>query len=232
MHRVLGVHPRIGCDRLALIRFSYVGFDTALHDDGEIVVMDAAARQVRRIFETLRNMRFPIAKARLLNIYNGDDDASMADNNTSAFNDRPISPGGTISLHAYGLAIDVNPVQNPVVERSGARLTFRPAEGVKFANRSNDRPGKDFRSGMTEMIIDVFADNGFLIWGGYWDEPIDYQHFQVGRKTAEHLASVSPTEAAEIFDRMVASYHACRRSLMRKGESSRTPCLSTADLSP
>jgi len=155
----------VGCERLRLVQFGYVDFDGRMRHDGEIVVMDAAAKSVLNIFVSLRRIRFPIAKARLMNEYNGSDDASMADNNTSAFNVRGIVGGSTISLHAYGLAVDINPVQNPFATKSGATWTFSPPTGAANANRLNNRPGKPNRSGMAEAVIDIFADNGFLIWG-------------------------------------------------------------------
>src|SRR5262249_50140744 len=73
--------------------------------------------------------------------------------------------------------------------------------------------------------IDMFADNGFLIWGGYWDNPIDYQHFQVARKTAERLAHTTPAEAEAIFNRMVERYRACMRDQPDKGSAGRTACI-------
>jgi len=229
LHHVLGSNPPVGCDRLRLVRFAYVGFDQQAHADGEIVVMDAAAPHVLRIFATLRELQFPIAKARLMNHYDGDDDASMRDNNTSAFNDRNIANGNLVSLHAYGLAIDINPVQNPYLVRSNGALTIAPAAGADYANRLDDRPWKSARPGMAENVIDVFVDNGFLIWGGYWDNPIDYQHFQVGRKMAERLASSSPTEAAAILNDVVKHYRDCRRPLSGKPGLGRTQCIMQAD---
>jgi len=164
LHHVLIPKGPIGCERLRLIKFGYIGFDGQAHEDGEIVVLDAVADYVLQIFVELRKTSFPVAKAKLMNAYDGDDEASMADNNTSAFNVREIAGGGPISLHAYGLAIDLNPVQNPYAKRSGAILTFSPKSGADYANRLNDRPGKPFRRGMAEAVINIFADNGFLIW--------------------------------------------------------------------
>jgi hypothetical protein len=225
LHHVLGAEAPVGCERLKLVRFRYIDFEGGFHDDGEIVVMDAAAVRVLRIFTALYNMHFPIAKARLMNNYDGNDDASMADNNTSAFNDREIAGGGSISLHAYGLAIDINPIQNPYAKRSGETLIFSPPSGISNANRLNDRPDKPIRSGMAEAIIDVFARNGFLIWGGYWDDPIDYQHFQVSRSLAEQLARVSPAAARAAFEGHVERYRTCRRSTGRRTASTRSKCV-------
>jgi hypothetical protein len=228
VHHVLSPHPHVGCDRLRLVKFAYIDFDGRLHADGEVVVMDAAAKYVLRIFNSLRGRHFPIAKAVLMDRYDGNDNASMDDNNTSAFNDREIASGGLPSLHAYGLAIDLNPVQNPYVTRSGATLTFSPASGVEYANRLDDRPGKKRREGMAESVIETFAENGFLIWGGYWDNPIDYQHFQVERKFAERLAQLTPAQAEATFDKLVEAYRRCRRA-ERETAHDRARCVSAAD---
>jgi hypothetical protein len=198
-HNVIRAGAPVGCARLKLINFSYLGFDGSVHADGEIMVMDAAAENVLRIFTRLRDMRFPIAKARLINHYDGDDDASIADNNTSAFNSRNVAGTNTLSLHAYGLAIDINPVQNPYVERAEGTLKFSPPAGAAYANRAN---GKDPHLGFAESIIDVFADEGFVIWGGFWKNP-DYQHFQVSRSLAQQLARVSPAQARDLFAQQV-----------------------------
>jgi D-alanyl-D-alanine carboxypeptidase len=211
-HHVLGSAPKIGCERLRSVKFSYFGFDDKIHDGGEMVVMDAAATHVLHIFQRLKAMRFPISRARPMNDYDGNDDASTRDNNSSAFNDRNVAGGNSISLHAYGLAIDLNPVQNPYLTRSGGTSRIDPAAGADFINRMHYRPSQRLRSGMAEAVIRVFADDGFLIWGGYWQEPIDYQHFQTGRKLAERLASLSPSEATKSFDRVVDRFQACQRN--------------------
>lgn len=230
VRHVLNPGAPVGCKRLKLINFTYVDFDGRGHDDGQIVVMDAAAKHVLEIFTTLRNMHFPIARARLMNSYDGNDDASMVDNNTSAFNVREIAGGGSISLHAYGLAIDINPIQNPSAKRSGPTLTFSPQSGADFANRLNDRPGKTPRAGMAEAIIDVFADNGFLTWGGYWDNPIDYQHFQVSRTLATELARLAPAQAEAVFNTVLERYRTCRRSSGDGAKSSRSKCIIDVDI--
>lgn len=213
LHHVLTAPSVVGCERLKLIKFSYVAFDGSLHLDGEMVVMDVAAKNVVNIFGTLREMQFPIAKAKLMDMYDGNDDASMADNNTSTFNSREITGGGAVSLHAYGLAIDINPIQNPYVKHSGVKLTFSPPSGVEYANRLASRPG------MAEAVIEVFANNGFSIWGGYWEDPIDYQHFQVGRGLAEQLAKLAPVQAQAAFDNYVERYRTCRQ------KSARSDCI-------
>jgi hypothetical protein len=212
-HKTLTGHGPVGCERLASVKFSYFGFDGRVHDDGEMIVLDAVAAHVGRIFDRLLQLRFPLAKAQPVNRYDGDDDASMADNNTSAFNDRVVSGGTSLSMHAYGLAIDLNPVQNPFLEGTGASRHVSPDVGKAYLNRAELRPG------MAEQVVDVFADNGFLIWGGDWHDPIDYQHFQLARDMAEQLARSSSAAAREIFEKRTEEYRRCRQ-----GGKTRTAC--------
>jgi D-alanyl-D-alanine carboxypeptidase-like protein len=212
---VLRPQGSVSCDRLRLVQFSYIDFKGNFHDNGALVVLDAVADSVVNIFASLRKLGFPIRKGELLNRYGGDDNASMADDNTSSFNDRVISNGSSRSLHAYGVAIDINPVENPFIAITDEKVTVSPPTGTEFLNRLNDRPFRDRRPGMAEAVVDIFANNGFLIWGGYWDNPIDYQHFDVGRNWAERLVALSPAEAKASFIRMVGSYRDCRRSMGR-----------------
>ena len=223
LHNVMKPESPVGCERLRLITFPYVGLDGRTHNDGQIVVLDAVAEYVLQIFLKLRDMRFPIAKARLMNHYEGNDSASTADNNTSSFNARKAVGSSSFSMHAYGLAIDLNPVQNPFATRSGSTLTFRPAPGIEFANRFIDRPGKNARGGMAESAIDVFADHGFVGWGGYWDNPIDYQHFEVSRNLVQQLASLPFAQAQALFKQYVERYRACRRTAAQ--DSQRSKCI-------
>jgi D-alanyl-D-alanine carboxypeptidase len=187
-HRVMSANARVGCERLALVRFSYAGFDGRDHDDGELVVLDVLADRVLTIFRELRARRFPLGQARLMNAYDGDDDASMDANNTSAYNDRNVIGMNSISMHAYGAAIDVNPVQNPYVERVNGAIRVAPKAAAEYLAR------KPLRPGMAESIVSVFAAHGFTVWGGRWRNP-DYQHFQIERALAEKLVRLPADRA-------------------------------------
>ncbi|WP_395825686.1 M15 family metallopeptidase [Collimonas sp.] len=205
--RVLQPGAPVNCQQLQVVRFRYVDFDGKRHDDGEIMVMAAVAPQVQAIFQELFKRRFPLARARLMEHYQGNDEASMADNNTSAFNDRPITGGKAISLHAYGLAIDLNPLQNPyVLPDAQGRPTYSPAAGKAFGQRTAQRQGS------SEQVVEIFARHGFVIWGGDWKKPIDYQHFQVSRKLAERMAQLPAAAARRLFEDSIAAYHACRNA--------------------
>ena len=129
------------------------------------------------VFEELLKIKFPIKKISLIDNYNGDDQLSMSDNNSSCFNYRKITNSKIISMHSYGLAIDINPVQNPYIFDSKVEnmLEIWPDEGKLYLNRTNRR------AGMVEPIVTLFAYYGFTVWGGSWNEPLDYHHFQIDR---------------------------------------------------
>ena len=155
---------------LRLLRLTYVGFDEAIHS-GELVVHASRARAVLGVFEELFETRFPIERMELVDVYDGDDDRSMAANNTSAFNCRPSTrASGTWSQHAYGLAIDINPLQNPYIARSGR---VEPPEGSAFADRSQAARGLIRRD---DVVVRAFERIGWS-WGGDWSLAKDYQHF-------------------------------------------------------
>lgn len=186
----------VAIERLSLVRCSYIDFRGKIHTDGEIVVLDAVAESVSRIFSTLLELRFPIAKMRSVHTYNGDDDVSMADNNTSCFNFRPIEGTAITSIHSYGLSIDLNPLQNPFVvfNETDGTAQIHPKAGWEFLNRHNRKLG------MVEEVVELFAENGFFVWGGRWTTPIDYHHFQTPRGLAELLARTSTADAKMIFE--------------------------------
>jgi D-alanyl-D-alanine carboxypeptidase len=216
--KVLNPGAPVGCERLQLVRFNYLGFDGATRDDGELVVLDAVADHVLSIFVALRGRSFPIASAHLMNRYRGDDDASMARNNTSAFNVRRVEGSNAMSLHAYGLAIDINPIQNPYVERGARGIEVSPPAGNGYVTRRNQRPGT------AEAVVDLFAHHGFAQWGGYWPRGIDYQHFQVGRRLAGLLVTLSHPKARATFEQHVERVRACIQAARQRGERTSRAC--------
>jgi len=157
----------VGPSQLRLLRLSYWGFDGSAHA-GSLVVRDRVARDVVAVFRRLYAARFPIRRLRKVDAYRGSDDASMAADNTSAFNCRFVPGTRRWSQHAYGEAIDVNPVENPYLQ--GARV--RPPAGRRFLDRSRARPGMAVAGG---ALVRAFAAVGWQ-WGGRWATP-DYQHF-------------------------------------------------------
>jgi hypothetical protein len=108
--------------------------------------------------------------------YGGSDEASMAANNTSAFNCRTVSDTARLSRHAYGTAIDVNPLWNPWVKPHPDHpdgLKVDPPSGRPWADRTRTDPGL-FHAG--SPAVRAFTDAGW-IWGGTWQSAKDYQHF-------------------------------------------------------
>lgn len=213
---VFGANSPVPIDRLKLLKVKHFGFDNRVHD-GEIVVLDACSGQVRDIFKELYEMKFPLEKVELMTHYNGSDSLSMAHNNTSGHNLRQITGGERMSLHAYGTAIDINPVNNPFIdipcEGGMGMFRFQPIEGMKFANRMENRLGKKNRAGMAEEVIHVFARNGFYWWGGYWNCPIDYQHFQISRSITELLVAMESDEATQFFQTVQDYYNKHERPI-------------------
>lgn len=175
-------------------------------------MLDAVAEQVKELFSTLIKKSFPINKSLLMENYQGDDKAAMDDNNTSAFNGRPITGGTSWSKHAYGVAIDINPLQNPYISfnDNGTAKILPTASTESFINRNNSRPGKEQRLGMAEEVVDIFAQHGFLIWGGDWNSPIDYQHFEIGSRGFINTLIKQPPDTARLtFNRYAQNYRNC-----------------------
>ncbi|MGI4775714.1 MAG: M15 family metallopeptidase [Janthinobacterium lividum] len=172
-------------EQLRLIKIEHYDFE-GQRKIGTIVIHHKMADSAIDIFKKLLDLEFPIAKMTLIDNYNGDDELSMEDNNSSCFNCRKIANSSELSVHSYGLAIDINPLQNPyiVIDHNNYSIDVYPREGVNFLNRNNQRPG------MVESVVDVFKKHGFDIWGGHWNNPIDYHHFQVSRELAKKMSSL------------------------------------------
>jgi hypothetical protein len=165
-----GVSWREGCpvhlDDLALLEIAH--WDMAGgRARGELVVAARVADDVLGAFGRLYDLRFPIERMRRVDHYDADDDRSMADNNTSAFNCRPVAGTSRFSQHSYGTAIDINPVQNPYVR--GERVA--PPAGRDYLDRSEVRPGML----VPGPAVRAFKDLGWG-WGGDWRSAKDYQH--------------------------------------------------------
>jgi hypothetical protein len=168
---------RAGCPvplaRLRYLTVSHVRFDGTTAT-GELVVHEDHARALVGVFRTLYDAEWPIRRMRLVDDYEGDDDRSMAADNTSAYNCRPVAGTDRWSNHASGLAIDLNPVENPYVTGS----SFVPAEGAPFV-RIDRSAGADVPPGVIrddDVVVRAFARIGWE-WGGHWSSAKDYQHF-------------------------------------------------------
>lgn len=158
---------------LRYVHVRHMGFDGEAKD-GELVVNKAIADDVLAIFEELYKADYPIEKVHLVDEYDADDEASMSDNNSSAFNFRFISHTTRISKHGLGMAVDINTRYNPYVKTVDGKLSIEPANGADYVDRSKDFPHKIDHE---DLCYKLFKEHGFT-WGGDWTHSKDYQHFE------------------------------------------------------
>ena len=167
-----GVSWRPGCPvhlrNLRLLRLSHWRFDGKTRV-GRLIVHADVAREMVDVFRALYRARFPIRRLVPVDAYGASDFRSIEADNTSAFNCRTVEGTSRWSEHAYGRAIDVNPIENPYV--SGGR-TSHPAS-VPYLDRSRRRPGTAHEGGALVRAFDAIGWG----WGGRWTSVKDYQHF-------------------------------------------------------
>ncbi|WP_133136696.1 M15 family metallopeptidase [Legionella rowbothamii] len=157
-------------EQLAYIQLSYWGFDNKTHT-GKLIVNQELADEVVAIFKELYLHHFPIQSMELMDTFYGDDAASMAANNTSAFNCRGVTGRvGEYSQHSYGRAIDINPLINPYVNGN----LVLPPEGAIYAGRTESIPGQIVKD---DIVYQTFVKHGWD-WAGDWFDLQDYQHFE------------------------------------------------------
>jgi len=142
---------------------------------GELIVNRQIAEDILNIMYELYINDYPIERMVLIDEYNGDDEASMEANNTSAFNYRTIANSSSLSRHSLGMAIDINPKYNPyVVPKSNGTIYISPASGADYVDRTKDF---SYKLSANDLCVKLFAQHGFT-WGGYWNSVKDYQHFE------------------------------------------------------
>lgn len=157
---------------LRYVRVLHVGFDGMTHI-GELVVNKKIAADMIDIFAELYRAGYKIEKMHLVDDYGGDDNLSMADNNTSSFNFRRVVGSKTLSRHATGMAIDINPLYNPwIYELDGVPITDPPG-GAPYIDRTVDC---EYIIDHDDLCYQLLIGHGFT-WGGDWATSMDYQHF-------------------------------------------------------
>lgn len=139
---------------------------------GEMICNRKIAPDLLKVFRALYESKYPIESVRLIDDFNGDDVASMSANNTSCFNYRKTSGGSKLSKHAWGMAVDINPLYNPYVKKSAGQVL--PPEGKPYLNRDSVFL---YKIDKNDMAYKEFTKRGFK-WGGSWRTLKDYQHFQ------------------------------------------------------
>ena len=172
-----------GCSfkALASIRWDDLRYLQVLHRDadgnaivGEMVCNSRIAEDLMEIFRSLFMAGYPIERMRLVDVYGGDDEASMRDNNTSCFNQRQITAGGMLSRHSFGMAVDINPRYNPYYQVKNGQTIIEPAGSEEFVDREGQSP---YQIKKGDLCYRLFRQHGFH-WGGDWTRYKDYQHFE------------------------------------------------------
>lgn len=160
---------KIHYEDLRYIGLLYYDFEGKVKT-GELIVHKKLADEVMEIFCELYLCKYPFTSVRLVDDYRADDTRSTEANNTSAFNYRTVAGSKKLSLHSYGMAIDINPQLNPYVKKG----VVSPKNGKEYANRSKDFAGKIDKD---DPAYKLFTKQGWK-WGGDWKTVKDYQHFE------------------------------------------------------
>ena len=143
--------------------------------EGEMIVNYHIAEDVLDILRQLYEANYPIERIRLVDEYDADDERSMEDNNSSAFNFRLVSHTNRVSRHGLGLAVDINTLYNPYLKVVDGERIVEPVTGEPYVDRSAAFPYKIVRD---DLCCSLFLAHGFE-WGGDWESRKDYQHFEV-----------------------------------------------------
>ncbi len=171
-----GASLAITPEDLRYVHVRYCDFDGE-PAEGELICNAAIAQDLVEIFFELYENGYQIEQIHLVDEYGGDDNASMAADNTSCFNYRNVANSSSLSRHALGLAIDINPLYNPYLTyNSDGSLNCSPEEGWPYADRS---VGFSHKIDSNDLCYRLFTEHGFT-WGGSWNSSKDYQHFQQG----------------------------------------------------
>lgn len=167
-------NENISMDELRYLRVLHVGANGQTHI-GELLVNQFIADDVLEIMEELYENNYVIEKMVLVDDYGADDERSMEDNNTSAFNYREIAGTSRLSRHSLGLAIDINPLYNPYVKhKSNGETVISPVNATEYADRSREFA---YKIDENDLCYQLFMVHGFT-WGGSWNSVKDYQHFE------------------------------------------------------
>ncbi len=163
---------------LRYIELTYIDFD-GMSQKGELIVHENIAEDITQIFESLYYYKYPIKSMKLISDYKGNDYQSIEADNTSAFNCRMVTGNKKKwSNHAYGKAIDINPIENPYVSRKGtsSHPKSKPYLTTERIHKNNKNPEDRAILLKNDRVVNIFKDYGWR-WGGDWHTVKDYQHF-------------------------------------------------------
>lgn len=151
---------------LTLLSIRHLGFDGRWHR-GQLVVRRELAEELATLFEHMASLRFPLKRVIPIARYGWSDEASMAADNSSAFNYRLVAGTDRLSLHAEGRAVDINPRENPVVYADGRVLPAGSCWQPESAGTLSEN----------HPVVQAFLARGWR-WGGHFSALRDYHHFE------------------------------------------------------
>ncbi|MDM5272725.1 M15 family metallopeptidase [Sulfurovum sp. zt1-1] len=164
----------VGIADLRYLRMKYKNF-SGQEQWGELIVHKDVADEVVKIFKVLYELDYPIYQMRLVSDYKGSDWQSIEADNTSAFNCRKATGSKSWSKHSYGKAIDINPIENPYISRSG-HISHKASLVYKKRVHKNDTAADKTVLLSKDKAVMLFKKHGWQ-WGGDWIGVKDYQHF-------------------------------------------------------
>nr|WP_296484916.1 M15 family metallopeptidase [uncultured Acetatifactor sp.] len=165
--------PEITFEELRYVHILHYDFE-GNPTEGELICNEFIAQDLTEIFQELYRNEYQLEKVLLIDEYDGDDTASMEDNNSSCFNYRPVEGSTHLSKHAFGLAVDINPLYNPYITYKDGSENILPVSAADYADRSVNFP---YKIDEDDLCYKLFIQHGFT-WGGNWNNVKDYQHFQ------------------------------------------------------
>jgi peptidoglycan L-alanyl-D-glutamate endopeptidase CwlK len=151
-----------------LIHVDYYSFDGKIHK-GQLICHRSVQTELKAVFKDLLNLKFPIQSVIPISEFDFDDQKSMRANNTTCFDFRVKVMGNGWSKHAQGMALDLNPMQNPYIHPQKTEPFPNQSEMTTGRIRKDDEIGK--------KVIDIFQKQGWK-WGGNWRSSKDYMHFE------------------------------------------------------
>ncbi len=177
--RIYGLSYKEDCtiprEELRYLKVLHYGYDRQIYV-GELMVNAELAGDFLEIFRALYENQYEIEKMLLVDDFGADDNWSIENNNTSAFNYRVSTLDGvTLSNHAFGRAIDINPLHNPYVTYYDWGMDTYFDESIPYMNREDS--SLKHMINHEDLCCRLFIEHGFT-WGGDWENPKDYQHFE------------------------------------------------------
>ena len=176
--RMQGKSFPVGCkvsrNDLRYLRIKHYDLQGKVHE-GEMICNKRIANDLIDIFKELYRQKYPIERMRLIDDYDADDDKSMRANNTSCFCYRRVEGYNKLSNHSMGMAVDINPLYNPLYKRySNGKELVQPSNAKRYCDR---KASFNYKIVKGDLLYRLFVNHGFE-WGGDWHSKKDYQHFE------------------------------------------------------